>query len=94
MKRWGGALLILIVPFLSPHLFDKRLEIFHKHEGFVRLEDTKDLFILSQTGLRIPLSRHLNATAQFNYDRDNTPAPGEGKGDEAYLLTIGCQPGQ
>ncbi|WJW75249.1 DUF481 domain-containing protein [Thiohalobacter sp. IOR34] len=66
-----------------------KLQFFHFHEGYLGLEDTSDLLIRSQTGLRMPLIERLNATAQFDYDWDSTPADGNDKGDARYSLNIG-----
>ena len=71
------------------YFFHKKIEFFHFHEGFVSLEDADDLFIRARTGLRFPLYKQFKATAQFNYDWDNQPAPGDEKGDEMYVFSVG-----
>jgi putative salt-induced outer membrane protein YdiY len=73
------------------YLFDKRLQIFHFHEGYQGLEETDNLFIRSRTGLRFPLSESFRATFQYNYDWDNNPAPGEEREDTKYLFTLGYE---
>jgi putative salt-induced outer membrane protein YdiY len=70
-------------------LFSKRVQFFHYHEGLVGLEDASDLFLRSQTGFRLPILANFNATAQFNYDWDNTPPPGTRKADEYYIVSLG-----
>jgi len=70
-------------------LWDKAVQVFHFHEGFVSLEDTDDVFIRSRTGLRLPIYKNLKTTAQYNYDWDKSPEPGREKADKAYLLTLG-----
>jgi putative salt-induced outer membrane protein YdiY len=70
-------------------LFDTRLKFFHYHEAYVNLEDSQDIFVRSQTGLRVPLIENLDATAQYNYDWDNTPAPGTVRADGMLLMTLG-----
>ena len=72
---------------------NKSLRFFHHHSGLVSLEDANDIVIYSQTGLRMPLYKHLNATTQFNYDYDNSPAPGREKADRTIIFSLGYQLG-
>lgn len=67
------------------------LRFFHFQEGLLGLEDTDDLIIRTRTGLRVGVTEKLRATAQYNVDWDNSPAPGNVKVDEAYLLTLGYE---
>jgi putative salt-induced outer membrane protein YdiY len=67
----------------------KTIQFFHFHEGLLGVEDTRDLFIRSRTGLRFPFRTNLLASAQFHYDWDNSPAAGKRKADTRYLLTLG-----
>ena len=81
--RWG---------FQWDHAFlNKSLRFFHHHSGLISLEDANDMVIYSQTGLRMPFHRHLNATTQFNYDYDNSPAPGRDKADRTIIFSLGYQ---
>ncbi|MFH1293721.1 MAG: DUF481 domain-containing protein [Pseudomonadota bacterium] len=73
------------------YFFDKIVQFFHFHEGFVGFEDTNDIFIRSRTGLRLPIYKKFNVTAQYNLDWDKSPKPGREKTDEIYLLTLGYQ---
>ncbi len=52
-------------------------------------ENVHETFVRSQTGLRVPLMKSLNATAQYNVDWDNRPTDGRVKTDRALLLTLG-----
>jgi len=70
-------------------LFDTRVQFFHYDEAYVNLENAEDTFVRSQTGLRVPLTKDLNATAQYNFDWDNTPAPGAVRDDGTLLMTLG-----
>jgi putative salt-induced outer membrane protein YdiY len=70
-------------------LFGSPVQFFHFHEGYISLEDAADFLFRSNTGLRIPLSKNLAATAQFDADFDNTPAPGAKRLDRRYLLNLG-----
>ena len=70
-------------------LFATKIQFFHAHEAYVGIEDLKKTFVRSQTGLRVPLLKSLDATAQYNVDWDNNPAAGRVKTDKALLLTLG-----
>ena len=71
------------------YLGQTELQFFHFHEGYVGLTDVKDFFLRTQTGMRVPLWRSLKATFQFDFDWDNTPAPGAREDDTRYLINIG-----
>jgi putative salt-induced outer membrane protein YdiY len=71
------------------YLFDERVQLFHFQEGYQGLEETDDLYIRTRTGVRVPLGRGFNATAQYNYDWDKSPAKGIEEVDRAYLFTLG-----
>ena len=73
------------------YLFDKVIQFFHFHEGFLALEGEKDIFIRSRTGFRIPVYKAFNATLQFNYDWDKKPSAGRKKSDSMYLFNLGYQ---
>ncbi|MBN1840710.1 MAG: DUF481 domain-containing protein [Deltaproteobacteria bacterium] len=79
--RWAAA--------FDQYFFEKFVQFFHTHEGIVSLEDTDDLLIRTRTGLRFPLKKGFNATAQYNWDWDNSPATGKDRADERYLFTLG-----
>lgn len=70
-------------------LFDTGIQAFHAHEAYVNLEDAKKMFVRSQTGLRVPLRKNLNATAQYNVDWDSSPTAGRGRTDKTVVLTLG-----
>jgi len=70
-------------------LFGTKHQFFHMHEAVVSLEDPSNVFVRSQTGLRIPLKDRLNATAQYNVDWDNKPTNGRVRTDKGLLLTLG-----
>ncbi len=69
--------------------FSKRLQFFHYHTGLISLEDTEDLTIWSQTGVRLPITDHFNSTLQVNLDWDKSPSPGRKKTDTTYIITLG-----
>lgn len=70
-------------------LFGSPVQFFHFHEGYIGLEDVADFLFRSNTGLRIPVSKNLAATAQIDADFNNTPAPGAKRLDRRYLLSLG-----
>ena len=70
-------------------LFNTQLQFFHAHEVYVGLDNVSKTFLRSQTGLRVPLYKNLNATAQYNVDWDNNPTAGRVKTDKTALLTLG-----
>ncbi|HVY06254.1 MAG TPA: DUF481 domain-containing protein [Burkholderiales bacterium] len=70
-------------------LFKTKIQFFHADEVYVGLEDVSKTFLRSQTGLRIPLYKNLNATAQYNVDWDNQPTDNRVRTDKAALLTLG-----
>ena len=70
-------------------LFATKYKFFHMHEAVMSLEDTSNVFVRSQTGVRIPLMERLNATAQYNVDWDSQPTNGRVRTDKALLLTLG-----
>lgn len=73
------------------YFYDKFVQFFHFHEGFIGFEDTNDIFVRSRTGLRFKLREDFNATTQYNYDWDNMPAPGREKADRTYILSLGYE---
>jgi putative salt-induced outer membrane protein YdiY len=69
--------------------YDGAFQFFHKHEGLLSLEDTDDILITSQSGVRVPLVHGIEATAQANVDWRNKPAPGNKSADTTVIMTIG-----
>jgi hypothetical protein len=65
------------------------LQFFHNHRYTQSLETGSDYIFKTQTGLRIPIFDSLQATLQYNFDRDNAPANNTKKNDHEYLLTAG-----
>lgn len=70
-------------------LLGDRLQVFHKHEGLQSLENSEDLIIRAETGIRVPFNENLSATVQVNVDWERTPPPGTEDTDLTYLLTVG-----
>lgn len=66
-----------------------RVKIFHRHEGFPSLEDVKDLFVISEQGVRCELGGGFFAALQVNWTWDNTPSRGFDRSDVLYLINLG-----
>lgn len=65
------------------------LQLFHNNEGYIGLENTNDVLILTETGVKAPLADNLTGSVQFDYDWDNTPASGNEKEDSRYIIKVG-----
>lgn len=70
-------------------LIDDRLQIFHFHELLADLQSSRQTFLRTQTGLRMPLGAGIAASLQFNADYEAAPPPGRAKVDRSYLLNLG-----
>jgi len=70
-------------------LFEKKFKFYHKHMGFVGLEDIEDWRVETITGFQIPVYRRLAVGTQFDWDYDNTPSSEEKEWDWELLLTVG-----
>ena len=70
-------------------LFTTNVQAFHNHEVYFDVQDSNNIFLRSQTGLRFPLVSRLNATLQYDYDWENEPAPGRVKADRTVRVTLG-----
>lgn len=70
-------------------LFESKTQFFHQQEGFFALDDSENLFLRSQTGLRWPVVERLAATVQYNVDWDGNAAQGRSSTDRTVLFTLG-----
>ena len=73
------------------YFFRKIFQFFHFDQGTLSFEDTSDIVIVSRTGIRMPLYKYFNLTAQWNWDWENNPAPGDNRSDNEYILSVGVQ---
>ena len=69
--------------------FEKLVQYYFTHEGFISASDTSDVFMFTRTGLRFPIRGGLSLNAGFEWDWDNIPAEGADKSDYRYILSIG-----
>jgi putative salt-induced outer membrane protein YdiY len=69
--------------------FSGKTKFFHEHEVLVGLKEVSQVLVYSKTGFRFPLVFDFNASAQFNFNWDSTPAEGREKEDSTLLFTLG-----
>ncbi|MFC1888929.1 YdiY family protein [Thermodesulfobacteriota bacterium] len=79
--RWSVNAIYNILP--------GRIELFHFHEGFLGLEDTEDLYLRTEQGIRLTLLKNFFTTFQANITYDKTPAEEAKKTDTALLFGLG-----
>ncbi len=71
---------------------DDAYRLFHNHEILVPFDDGPSAFILdSETGIKLPISSGITASAQVDFDWDNDPAAGLKEGDTKYGVSIGYE---
>ena len=73
------------------YLYKKIFQFFHFDLLLLSLEDTSDIFLISRTGIRMHFYKYFNLTAQWNWEWDNDPAPGDDRSDHEYILSVGVQ---
>jgi len=70
-------------------LESKALQFYHNHELNTPFEDAGAYIFESKTGLRVPLSKRLDASAQVDFDWDNDPITGAQEDDTTYAVKLG-----
>jgi putative salt-induced outer membrane protein YdiY len=73
------------------YLYKKIFQFFHFDLVLLSFEDTSDIFLISRTGIRMHFYKYFNLTAQWNWEWDNDPAPGDDRSDHEYILSVGVQ---
>lgn len=66
-----------------------KVTVFHRHEGFPSVENRKDVYVLTQQGVRVSLYGGLYLALQANWNWDNTPARGFDRSEVLYLINLG-----
>lgn len=66
-------------------------QLFHKHGLSVPVTTTDAFLFDSESGIRVPVGKHLTGTAQVDFDWDNDPAPGISEDDTSYSLKLGYE---
>ncbi len=70
-------------------LFEDMVQVFHKHEIAAPFADTGAFLLESESGIRMPVGKILDASLQVDFDWDNDPAPGVKENDTTYGLKLG-----
>ncbi|VAW83454.1 hypothetical protein MNBD_GAMMA14-2584 [hydrothermal vent metagenome] len=70
-------------------LFGDRLKFFHRHRGNQGLDNSDNLIINAQTGIRVPITAGLSASAEYDLDWDRSPPDNTRSTDHTYLLGVG-----
>ena len=65
------------------------LQVLHSGVVFPSLEDSDDVYAMLDTRARVTLTESMFAQLQWVFNWDNTPAPGAGRRDNRYLLSVG-----
>ena len=68
---------------------EKSLQAFHNHELSTPFADTNAFLFESESGIRVPIAKRLDASLQVDFDWDNDPAPGIRENDTTYALKLG-----
>ena len=74
---------------LDVYVAGRRIVLFHTHDGYVGVTGDDNLFVKTQTGVRLGLVGGLVTTVQFDLDYDRSPAAGRRHTDRAVALTFG-----
>lgn len=68
-----------------------QVTFFHRGEVFPSLEDQEDVLLNSSTGFRFSIWKGFFASVQVNFEWDNSPSPGFGRRDTAYIASVGYE---
>ena len=69
-------------------LLGDRLKFFHRQSGNQGLDSIDNLIINAQTGVRIPITAGLSASAEYDLDWDRSPPDNTDSTDNTYLLGV------
>jgi len=75
----------------SHKLWNRKVELFHRQDGFWDLRHTENVTLNTSSGLRIPLESGMTANAQLNLNWERTPPPGVKAVDTTWLLGLGYE---
>lgn len=67
------------------------LLFYHQHDADFSLEDIGEVFVETETGVRVPLAAGLSGAAQFDYDYDSDPEGRDHGVDRAYRFSLGYE---
>jgi putative salt-induced outer membrane protein YdiY len=74
---------------LAAFFAGRRIEAFHRHDGYFGVTGEDNLFVGMQNGVRLALVGGLVSTLQLDLDYDRSPAPGRKQTDRSLSLTFG-----
>jgi putative salt-induced outer membrane protein YdiY len=66
-----------------------RVQFFHKHDGYFDVTGDDNVFVKTQTGVRLSVVANFVTTLQYDLDYDRLPAPGRRNSDKTFALTFG-----
>jgi putative salt-induced outer membrane protein YdiY len=66
----------------------KKIALFHFNEGYLSVEDTSDMSVYTEQGLRFNVWKNFGTTFQANITYDNNPSPGADKTDTALIFGL------
>lgn len=72
-------------------LTGRTAEFFHEQDGYMNVDDTKDVTWRSRTGMRVPIAEHLTAQMQGLVDWEGKPASGKEPGDLSLQFGVGYE---
>lgn len=74
---------------LSAFFAGRRVEAFHRHDGYFGITGEDNLFFGMQNGVRLAIAAGLVSTIRLDVDYDRSPAPGRQTTDRTIALTFG-----
>ena len=69
--------------------FEDRITIYHLSELFPSLQNTSDVFLTMDNGVRFKIWQGFVSSFQITTRYNSRPAPGTGDTDNLYLITLG-----
>jgi len=73
----------------SHWVFSRAAQIYFEQTGFWSMQNLSDVVAHTALGVRVPLTRGLDATTELKVDYDSDPAPGTRSTDTTFLLGLG-----
>jgi putative salt-induced outer membrane protein YdiY len=70
-------------------LWPGRVQLYHYHEIFSRVDAPDETFLTTRTGLSVPIGGGIAASVEYSWDWDNDPAPGKLEEDTRLLFKLG-----
>ncbi|HEU4503574.1 MAG TPA: DUF481 domain-containing protein [Nitrospira sp.] len=69
--------------------FEDRITLYHFSELFPSLQNTSDVFLTMDNGVRLKIWKNFVSSFQMTTRYNTRPAPGTGDTDNLYLITLG-----